>query len=105
VSHAEVGAVLGMRWHLGRDFLQVIRWHHEPRSVSISPECSELVMLCHTANYICNLERIGNGGDLPAPSFDQKVWSALGLTVSDISDIVDTIKEESKKSEILMSFI
>ncbi|MFH0879151.1 MAG: hypothetical protein V2A34_05525, partial [Lentisphaerota bacterium] len=74
------------------------------------PECAdvehhELVMLTHTANYICNLEKIGNSGDSAAPAFQQNVWQRLGLSVRDISDVVDQVTEQSKHSEVLMSFI
>ena len=62
-------------------------------------------MLVHTANYICNLEKIGNSGDGAAPSYHQTIWQKLGLAVRDIAEIVDTVNEESKKSEVLMSFV
>jgi putative nucleotidyltransferase with HDIG domain len=105
VDHAEVGAVLAQRWHLTADFAQVIRWHHRPASININEEYSELIKLVHTSNYICNLEKIGDGGDLTAPGFDQRVWGSLGLTVADISEIVDSIKAQSKNSEVLMAFV
>ncbi|NCC53023.1 MAG: HDOD domain-containing protein [Spartobacteria bacterium] len=103
IDHAEIGAWLGLKWNLSSEFLQTVRWHHDPESADI--EHQGLVMLCHTANYICNLEKIGYSGDAAAPSYHQKVWIKLGLTVKDISQIVDDVLEESKESEIWMSFI
>jgi len=103
IDHAEIGAWLGLKWNLSSEFLQVVRWHHDPESADA--EHQSLVMLCHTGNYICNLEKIGYSGDAAAPSFQQKVWINLGLTVKDISQIVDEVLEESKESEIWMSFM
>lgn len=102
-EHTQIGAWLGMRWNLSQELLQAVRWHHEPDSADV--EHRELVMLCHSANYICNLEKIGDGGDVAAPSFHHDAWTRLGLTVRDISDIVDHVVEEAKKSEVLMSFV
>jgi HD-like signal output (HDOD) protein len=102
-DHAEVGAWLGMRWNLAPELLQVIRWHHDPDEADF--EQRELVMLTHSVNYICNLGRIGDGGDTEAPSFRQTAWTKLGLTVEDIPEIVAKVVERSKDSEVLMSLI
>lgn len=102
-DHAQIGAWLGMKWFLSNDVLQVVRWHHDPSSADA--EHQELVMLCHTANYICNLEKIGNGGDTAAPVFHQAIWQKLGLSVRDISEVVDLVNDEAKKSAVLMAFV
>jgi len=102
-DHAQVGAWLGMKWFLSNEILQTIRWHHDPEYADV--EHQEIVMLCHTANYICNLEKIGDSGDSTAPAFHQSIWQKLGLAVKDIAEIVDKVTEESKKSEVLMAFV
>lgn len=102
MDHAQVGMWLAVKWKLGVDFTQTIFWHHDPERVE--EKLHEFVALVHTANYICNIEKIGTSGD-PAPAFLPGVWKRLGLGVSDISGIVDTIHAESAKSEILMSLI
>ena len=102
-DHAQVGAWLGKRWNLSEPLIETIRWHHEPENSS--EPCQELVMLCHTANYICNLENIGDSGDAVAPSFFKSVWVRLGLEISDISDVVDEVNEEARNSEVLLSFL
>ncbi len=103
MDHAEIGSWLANRWKLPPDLVQVVRWHHLPDSAP--EEARDLAMLCHCSNYICNLESLGNGGDLPAPTFQESVWTKLGLALSDISGVVDQITAESKKSEILMAFV
>lgn len=102
LDHAAVGAWLGMKWQLAPDFLQVIRWHHTPENADVS--YAEVVMMINAANYICNIEHIGDGGDLAAPVFHHPAWGTLGLAVKDISPIVDEVSTEAQKSEILMAF-
>lgn len=100
-DHTEVGAWLGMRWNLSPELLQVIRWHHDPDGADV--EHRELVLLVHSANYICNLQKVGDGGDTAAPGYHQPAWTALGLTVKDISSIVDDVVERARDSEVLMA--
>lgn len=99
-NHCEVGAWLGKRWNLPPEVVECIRWHHDPEQSD--PKYKDLVNLVHTANYICTLERLGDYGD-SSPTFKQSVWREMGLSVKDIPEIVDKIKEESVKSEILLA--
>jgi putative nucleotidyltransferase with HDIG domain len=101
-DHAYIGAWLAKKWGLGEELVQVIRWHHDPESAS--EEHREKVILCHVANYICNQQKLGDGGDLEMPILVQHLWKKLGLSVADISSIMDEILEESRKSEILLAF-
>jgi HD-like signal output (HDOD) protein len=103
MDHAQAGAWLGMKWKLGIDLTQAIYLHHDPDRCT-DDKLWEFIALVHTANYICNIEKIGDGGD-PAPGFNAGVWKRLGLEVGDISGVVDTVKDESEKSEILMSLV
>jgi HD-like signal output (HDOD) protein/CheY-like chemotaxis protein len=103
VDHSEVGAWLGRKWNLSSLQLASIRYHHSPLMTEV--EHPDLVMLCHCANYICNLEKIGDGGDIMTPMFDQRVFDKIGLSLSSIPAILERVRSESRKSEILMSFL
>lgn len=103
IDHATLGGWLCAKWHMNEETMQPLLWHHDPDSGP--PEHWEVAALCHMANYICNREQIGDGGDLAEPVCVQSVWKRLGLTVHDISTIVDEVHEEAKKSDILMSLI
>lgn len=103
LDHTEIGDWLAKKWNLSDTVAAVTRWHHDPAK---GPrEIVDLLNICHIANYICNLEKLGNGGDCIAPTFLHSVWKQLGLAVQDIADIVDEVKEESKQSEILLAFL
>lgn len=102
-DHAEVGAWLATRWNMTEEVAAAVRFHHEPEN---APEKHlELVRLCHTANYICSLEKLGDGGDNRAPIFIIGVWKRIGLKVRDIRTMVATILEQSKESETLLSIM
>ncbi len=100
-DHAQIGAWLGKKWGLSTELQEVIRWHHEPDNANA--KYIDLVMLCHTANYICNLEKIGDSGDSTAPAFFHSVWKRLGLEIKDVPTITEQIREESQKSELLLA--
>ena len=102
-DHAQVGAWLGARWRLSEKLIETIRWHHEPTNAK--EEYQELIMMCHAANYICNLVRIGESGDAVAPAFFRGVWKRLGVDIEDISGMIEQIKEESKSSELMLSLL
>lgn len=103
VDHPEIGAWLGQKWNLTDELVAVVRFHHCPENAP--PEHRELASVTHIANYICNLEKIGDGGDSSAPAFTHSVWKKLGLGVHEIASIVDEVNEEAKQSEILLSFL
>ncbi len=102
-DHAEVGAWLGMRWNLAPELLQVIRWHHEPDEAE--SEHRELVMLTHCVNYVCNHERLGDGGDTAGPQLARTAWTQLGLTSEDVPEVVAQVVARAKDSEILMALV
>ena len=101
-NHAEVGAWLGKKWNLSPEVIQAIRWHHDPENGDI--ENIALLRLCHVANHICNLEKIGDSGDA-SPSFVMGVWKRIGLGVKDIEGIIGQVDQEAKKSETLMAMM
>jgi putative nucleotidyltransferase with HDIG domain len=103
MDHAEIGAWLARKWKLPEQLAAVVEYHHKPEALDSAHR--ELVMLCHCSNYICNLENLGNSGDVGAPSFSETVWEELGLDLGDIAGIVERISRESAHSEILMAFV
>jgi HD-like signal output (HDOD) protein len=102
-THSEIGAWLAEKWNLPAEITATIMYHHNP--IVVDMEYRSLVLLCHSANYICNQQRIGDGGDLVAPTLYEDTWKKLGLTLYDIIDIIEQSREESSKSEILMALL
>ncbi len=103
VTHSEIGGWLAEKWNLPSEIVAAIMYHHDP--MAVDKEYKSLVLLCHSANYICNHQKIGDGGDLLSPELYEDTWKNLGLTVYDIVDIVERAREEASKSEILMALL
>ena len=103
IDHATIGGWILGKWNMSDELMLPTLWHHDPNSAPT--DHWELTALVHIANYVCNLQKIGDGGDLQAPSFEQDVWKRLGLSVGDISIIVDEVEEESSKSDILEALL
>ena len=103
VDHTEVGAWLAKKWTLANEQIDAISYHHSPMMTEI--ENKELVMLCHAANYVCNLQKLGNGGDALTPLFDQRVFDQLGFSMQRIPEIINKVTVEAQHSEILMQML
>jgi HD-like signal output (HDOD) protein len=58
LTHCEVGRVLGGKWQMPRDILQVVTWHHEPEK---APEQKALVALVSLADLLCRMSGMGYG--------------------------------------------
>ncbi len=102
-DHTEIGAWLAKKWNMSEEIVETIRKHHHPETAD--EKWLHLVRLCHTANHICNLENLGDGGDTAISHFHIEVWKRLGLKVKDIENIVAEVNEQSKESETLMAFV
>ncbi|OVE76293.1 hypothetical protein BVX97_01620 [bacterium E08(2017)] len=102
-SHGMVGAWLGTQWKLSPQLVQVMRQHHNPNFDD--EDFWSIAALCNVGNDICNMEGLGTGGDLEKPKLCDQAWSKLGLNIDDTSEIMEEIHEESKNSEVLMSFV
>ncbi len=100
-GHAEVGAWLGRRWKLNPDLIACIEFHHRPREAP--EELRDMVSLVHIADYICNLKKLGQSGNVRPPELVQETWDSLGLDVAMLDDIMAKVEEEVHKSEILLA--
>lgn len=58
LDHAQVGAKILEKWHLGPEVVTAVRWHHEPDKAD---EYQDLIYLIHLANMLALAEGIGTG--------------------------------------------
>jgi HD-like signal output (HDOD) protein len=58
ISHTEVGRLLGERWHMPHDLIQVIAFHHD---VEKATEHRGLVALIALVDLLCRMSAIGYG--------------------------------------------
>lgn len=100
-DHTMIGLWLGKKWNLAPELLQCVRWVEDPENSQ--EQFRDLVRLCHVGSYICSREKIGDNGELSTPALIPDTWKHLGLSVQDITEIVDLVKEDSAQSELLMT--
>lgn len=43
IAHTEAGALLGESWRLPPEFVEVLKYHHSPRSATINPELTAVI--------------------------------------------------------------
>ncbi|MBN1676318.1 MAG: HDOD domain-containing protein [Kiritimatiellae bacterium] len=103
LDHADVGAWLAKRWFLSDEFVDVVRWHHDPMNEEV--KYPDIVAICHIANYLCNREKLGDSGDNAMPIAAQGAWQKLGISEDDIPAIADEVREKAGHSEVLLAFV
>ncbi|RRD94096.1 HDOD domain-containing protein [Clostridiales bacterium COT073_COT-073] len=90
ISHAEVGAQVAERWNLPAEIVEVIRHHHDPAQAEINPK---LAMICHLADNLIMMMGINLGADGMAYAFNAEALETLGLTETDVTEIMSEIAE------------
>ena len=95
-NHCEIGYWLAEKWKLPKRISNVIRYHSNPTD---APEQDLLIDLCHTAEYICGKNGLGDYG-AGMNGFKNHIWKKLGFSVNDIPRIVKEIKKRVKDSEL-----
>jgi len=58
ISHPEVGRMLGEKWHMPSDLVQVIAFHHDVEKATENRGLVALVSLC---DLLCRMSAIGYG--------------------------------------------
>ncbi len=102
IHHGEVGDLLAERWKLPNSIRNVIRYHHYP-SQAADKDLLALTHLIHLSDYICNHQNLGFSGNYRAMAFPEESFKVLDLDVKDIPDIIERVREEARKSDILLS--
>jgi putative nucleotidyltransferase with HDIG domain len=88
VTHTEVGGLMGDRWALPENLIDVIRNHHQPEDAAVD---EELVTLVYLADLIMSRFRVGN--EMERLNTDRLVnrLERLGLTPSQLPILIDRI--------------
>ena len=101
LDHTQIGAALLERWGLPLKIVHCIRFHHEP---DVSPrQQRKITQLVHLADCICCNARIGDVGEGLGSEIKETAWSCLGLGPELLPEIVETLMERTKHSDVLLS--
>jgi len=99
IDYCGAGGWLAEKWKLPPPIVDVITYHAQPEKAT---DNLDLIHLCHIAKYICVTEKLGDYGEAH-PYCDKNIWTELGITASEIPDIVAEIKETATHSETLLA--
>lgn len=101
LDHTQIGAALLERWGLPLKIVHCVRFHHEP---DVSPrQQRKITQLVHLADCICCTARIGDVGEGLGSEIKETTWSSLGLDPELLPEILETLTERTKHSDVLLS--
>lgn len=91
-DHAAIAAELLTAWRFPSELIEPVRWHHEPRRCDDSHRPHAVIL--QTADWICNVYRLGQGGNShPAPPRPESLIR-LRVTGESIQSIVESVRQE-----------
>lgn len=97
VDHTVVGERIAVMWKLPDEVCATLRFHHHPWDAPAP--IRSLVYLVHLADFVCNNQGYSRSEAGFPMEFDDGSWEALGLTIEQIPEIIEKVKEEGSRSE------
>jgi putative nucleotidyltransferase with HDIG domain len=101
VDHAEVGAELLQTWHLPKEIVEAVRYHHEP----LARPQPNLSAVSHAANCLAHVVGSAPGWDGYATRVDQRALTDLGLAPQRLDELVVTVREALEEVAGLISAV
>ncbi|MCK4303691.1 MAG: HDOD domain-containing protein [Candidatus Eisenbacteria sp.] len=99
IHHGEVGGMLLANWNLPDRVVEAVTWHHDPDRAG---KTNRLVtQMVHLADFICVNQSIGQTLEGLYDGFSEGAWYDLGLSVDEVPQMLDDLKEEAERSEVV----
>jgi HD-like signal output (HDOD) protein len=96
VDHAVTGSWLVKQWRLSRKLVEAIRYHHTPQ---LAMDARVETAIIHLADIIVRGRGFGFTGDDYVPAVDPVAWKLVGLSKSDLRDILDEMEDLLDEAE------
>ncbi len=100
ITHGEAGAFLLKKWHLPDEITLGVERHHCP---VLKGDDQRVAQIIHVADYACVEEGISGGVEGWTNGLIDSAWKELGISLDDIPEIVETVREGLKKSPLLVA--
>jgi putative nucleotidyltransferase with HDIG domain len=100
IDHAELGGMTARVWRFSPEMVDIIKHHHQPGRADLAPKEAAVV---HLSDAICMMMGIGTGADGLAYHFDQQLIETMGLTYTDLQDIMVGFSEKIEEIENLIA--
>ena len=98
-NHTKVGEWLSEKWNLPANLSDPITLHHKPKMAKASPQATAVV---HMSDILVRSLGYGDGGDNAMPILDRDIVKTLGLSLSDVGEILEEMEGEFIKGEDLI---
>lgn len=80
MNHAEIGALIAEKWNFPESFINAIRFHHDP--LTVSAEYRDLTDMVYLANMFCEYE----DGSVSFDQFESAILEMFNITTPKILD-------------------
>ncbi len=102
IDHSELGALfIDYWWNVDKNVIEAVKYHHAPNSgIESNRMCNRTV---HLANGICNNAGLTNGIDTCLSVFDEGSWDELGLSSSDVEEILADVRTSLDQATEILS--
>lgn len=97
-THSQMGALLAEKWHLPKEFCDVIARHHEPEKGTPS----QLVDCVFVANQISKKLAYGTGGDYKVSPLPDSVKERFNADLLDLIDEMLTLDEDVENARVFI---
>lgn len=99
IHHGEIGGILLADWQLPGAVVSAVMWHHDPDKSEC--EFRRVAQMVHLADFICVNQSIGETIEGLYDGFSAGAWHDLGLSINQAPSILEDLKEELCRSEIM----
>ncbi|MFO0984462.1 MAG: HDOD domain-containing protein [Planctomycetota bacterium] len=100
MNHAEIGAAIAESWSFPDEFVNAIRYHHDPER---APQEHPLLYCVHVAMLMCHSLLGGAGGDGLVLDAFPKHLNALQLKAKDFAEMAVQLEEKVRRAEEFLS--
>lgn len=102
MTHAEVGALLLDSWHIPDHLVEIVKFHHEPESVTSAPDLAAAV---HLGDIFTRALLVGNPGDDRIPRASREAWNRLGFELGEVEGLCRGVAEEMRKVDAFVELL
>ncbi len=98
VDHTAAGSWVVQKWNLPTKLVEVIRYHHTPQ---VAKEAKAETAIAHLADIIIRGRGFGFAGDIEVPPVDIAAWDLIGLSESDLREVLKEMEDLLVEAEEL----
>lgn len=100
MDHSRIGGILGEKWNLPVNLVQVVSMHHRP---IYAKDNLKVACIVSFADVIVRALGVGSGGDHKIPKIDDMTWNELGISINMLDKIIKDIDQELSEANFFLN--